>query len=638
MNAPIVNYRFGDLYYVTEFVMTKNAMIIDAYNNLKNEDNDKFVENVAKWIRDEFKYPLDNAEQPAAQAQLLMFKKSIMNYLFKKCVEYHWTFPTEVIASGYGICVPPDTLILAKNGFKPICEVKEGELVLTHKGRFKKVTKLYKRYYEGKLIKISVFGGFKPLLCTPEHPILYFDGINEKWTKASEIKPRYKGGRVGFGFLSTPLLNEDTNLNWIKISDYLSIPYKIINENGIEYVFSGKKYATNCKKVKNIIPLTSSVLRLFGYYVAEGSMRSRGINISFGMHEKEKVEDVAKTVKECFGVEAKVEAKNDLTVLNVYFNSVILKDFFSNVFGKGARNKDVPDFILNLPAEKIKFFIEGWFKGDGSVRGKFLGTSSRKLAEKAWIIFNMKLGIPVSLRHYNNKNSTFGGREVYHLGLPDVNTAIAIAGLNSEVEVKYKKYKRKWFKTLDRLYKKIRRIEEVEFSGYVYNLEVEEDNSYVANGIIVHNCIDTANLTESVLRVKPLNESYVVLGEVRDTLTNQLLGYHGWCELPYKGGRYIIETTIHEEGVQNIIKADDIYGKKLKVYYVKHAQYNEEKYIPITSIGSYQIIYLLGLPARRVQLMGYESVIRMKPKKLYKEWREEVKQKREAILDAFKDI
>jgi|GEM_PF-6894758 len=254
MNAPIVNYRFGDLYYVTEFVMTKNAMIIDAYNNLKNEDNDKFVENVAKWIRDEFKYPLDNAEQPAAQAQLLMFKKSIMSYLFKKCVEYHWTFPTEVIASGYGIC------------------------------------------------------------------------------------------------------------------------------------------------------------------------------------------------------------------------------------------------------------------------------------------------------------------------------------------------------------------------------------------------IDTANLTESVLRVKPLNESYVILGEVRDTLTNQLLGYHAWTEQPYKGDRYIIETTIHEEGVQNIIKADDIYGKKLKVYYIKHAQYDETKYVPITSVGGYQIIYLLGLPARRVQLMGYESVIRMKPKKLYKEWREEVKQKREAILNAFKDI
>ena len=35
---------------------------------------------------------------------------------------------------------------------------------------------------------------------------------------------------------------------------------------------------------------------------------------------------------------------------------------------------------------------------------------------------------------------------------------------------------------------KIESIKRVKYKGLVYNLEVEEDESYVANSIVVHNC------------------------------------------------------------------------------------------------------------------------------------------------------
>jgi len=149
-------------------------------------------------------------------------------------------------------------------------------------------------------------------------------------------------------------------------------------------------------------------------------------------------------------------------------------------------------------------------------------------------------------------------------------------------------------------------------------------------------CIDTSNLAESVLRVRPLPETYVALGEVRRTADNQLLGYHAWVELPYRNERYVLETTIHRKDVWPLIKANDVYGGKLDVYYIKHAYYDETKYVPVTSLGAYQIIYLLGLPARKVQLLGFEKVISMKPRKIYRMWREEEKVKLEAIFNAFK--
>jgi intein/homing endonuclease len=44
------------------------------------------------------------------------------------------------------------------------------------------------------------------------------------------------------------------------------------------------------------------------------------------------------------------------------------------------------------------------------------------------------------------------------------------------------------FKTENYISSIIRNIEEIDYEGKVYNLEVEDDNSYVANGVIVHNC------------------------------------------------------------------------------------------------------------------------------------------------------
>ena len=34
-------------------------------------------------------------------------------------------------------------------------------------------------------------------------------------------------------------------------------------------------------------------------------------------------------------------------------------------------------------------------------------------------------------------------------------------------------------------------IEELDYDGYVYDIEVEDDHSFVANNIIAHNCICT---------------------------------------------------------------------------------------------------------------------------------------------------
>ncbi|MDI6730517.1 MAG: Hint domain-containing protein, partial [Candidatus Altarchaeum sp.] len=84
-----------------------------------------------------------------------------------------------------------------KNRRKKIRDIKIGEEVLTHKNRFKKVTKTFTRMHKGNFIRIY-FGrnlknrNFKyddatAITCTEDHPILVLRNNIKQWVPAKEI-------------------------------------------------------------------------------------------------------------------------------------------------------------------------------------------------------------------------------------------------------------------------------------------------------------------------------------------------------------------------------------------------------------------------------------------------------------------
>jgi len=108
-------------------------------------------------------------------------------------------------------------------------------------------------------------------------------------------------------------------------------------------------------------------------------------------------------------------------------------------------------------------------------------------------------------------------------------------------------------------------------------------------------CIDTSNLALSVLRIRPVEESWVALGWVRRVKDDSPIGAHAWNRLPYKGDTYVLETTIHEPEVENMILASEVYdktsdwAKRGGIYYDETAYYDERGYH-----SDETIIYQLG--------------------------------------------
>ena len=157
-------------------------------------------------------------------------------------------------------------------------------------------------------------------------------------------------------------------------------------------------------------------------------------------------------------------------------------------------------------------------------------------------------------------------------------------------------------------------------------------------------CPDTAHLGTSLLRAGN-SIAFTCLGEVRKTSTDELLGYHAWTAVEHKGQFYLLETTMHESGVGNMITLHDAYHKdsefarKGNIYYVEHARYDESQYIGTTDLGLSGIIFtLMGLPQRQLKMFGLERTRQISPKKLYSQWRREEQLKWKEVERAWKTI
>jgi hypothetical protein len=87
-------------------------------------------------------------------------------------------------------CFDGRTKIKTSKGKKEIRKIVEGDFVLTHNNRFKKVTKTMNRWCDGNFVKIFFRNEDEysnVLNATPEHPVLVIRNKIKKWIKIKDI-------------------------------------------------------------------------------------------------------------------------------------------------------------------------------------------------------------------------------------------------------------------------------------------------------------------------------------------------------------------------------------------------------------------------------------------------------------------
>ena len=136
------------------------------------------------------------------------------------------------------------------------------------------------------------------------------------------------------------------------------------------------------------IRVTPDLMRLFGYYTAEGYSRKE---LDFCFHEREtdKVSDVKTLMRSIFGVDPDRERHITENAINVVYHAKPLAAFFAHHCGQGAHRKHVPQFLFEAPREYFVEFLRGYFGGDGyrDKRGRIeiTSVSKRLILELNWL-------------------------------------------------------------------------------------------------------------------------------------------------------------------------------------------------------------------------------------------------------------
>ena len=378
-------------------------------------------------------------------------------------------------------CFVKDTNITVEGYLqKPIQEIKIGEKVLTHKGRFKKVAQTFRRNYQGKILKVDCGGKLLTFSLTPEHPIL----LAKTFTRGSRKKE---------------IQNLDfVSANKTKKGDFIAIPIpkeiKKINYFEWRKEYKRKPQWEDIKK----FPYSPELLRMLGYWLAEGTIRydsgtnkkyKRGIAFHFASQEKDYIDDVAGIIKNNF--ESKISQYNRPdrpNIMELYIGNRNLGEIIFSLCGEHCDKKILHNDLMTLAPELQREILKGFFRGDGSFRDEYgetayrgVTTSPNLASQLFWLLIRNRIKPSLMEQHIKNRKLSY---------MLKIATAHEIKRLNDEnIKVTDRKPFIKHRELENYFLVPIRKIETINFRGKVYNLEVEDDHSYVANFMAVHNCM-----------------------------------------------------------------------------------------------------------------------------------------------------
>lgn len=417
-------------------------------------------------------------------------------------------------------CLPPQTVIYGDIP-KNIEDFRLGEKVLTRTGKLSGVNKVLIREYKGDLISILPYYAGK-LLITPEHPVLCVTGVRNKqekaWRKSLE-KPRpvWKNAKdlVVTDFLVFP------RYGTVKDMDELDLLYEWINPGCYG---PAKRFSREMK-----VRVDEKLLELIGLYIAEGSVSEGNYSykgtrkkrstayFSFGKHETELIKRAQELFESVFRFAPGLSETH--TTFDLTCNKRVVTNFFKQ-FGKGSKNKILPQWVIDLPNDKLFPLLNGLIEGDGCEDDFCIDyfTSSRTLAFQLRLML-FKMGLLHSLKKVEVGESKIGNRAIKASSI----YAIKIAGdsarlLSKKTGLQYNSKQTSGnfgYIFDDYVMLPIREISKENYIGKVYNLEVENEQSYTTFTGVVHNCI-SKHLLAATMRLTEVGTKYLHDGKRKE--------------------------------------------------------------------------------------------------------------------------
>lgn len=357
-------------------------------------------------------------------------------------------------------CFVKGTMVLTNNGYKPIEDVEVGDMVLTHTNEYKKATEIM-QHPTNDLVKINAMM-LDELVCTGNHPFYVRKKVRKGHLSQRHFCPPE--------WVDAKSLNKDYYLGYAINTDS-----KLPQWNGVKDGRWGHDNIVN--NISKMIE-SPSFWYIMGRYVGDGWQRTSkygsGVVIACSDRNKQSLMDAL----DILDVHYNLTNGRTCYKVCIYSNEWHL---FVQRYGYKAYGKRVDADTIALPSHLLEHFISGVVDSDGCKIGNLTKVSS--------VSRELIYGLAQCVAKVHHRPSS-----IYKTITQNTTTIEGrVVNQRDYYTITWKECDNKQDKAFYEdgvIWYPINSVEPLNEKQIVYNMEVEDDHTYTANGAIVHNCQD----------------------------------------------------------------------------------------------------------------------------------------------------
>lgn len=360
-------------------------------------------------------------------------------------------------------CLPAGELVSKGDRWVNIESVAPGDTMMDSDGNQAIVKSVRVRPFKGDMLTIRPLSSANAFQVTPEHPVMV--------VKRNDVAYKRKARNHWKIEVDTEkLLSAQPQFvpaGELEAGDFLIFPISKLTRENPGY--------------------TPTIMRLLGYYLAEGSafihkqLKQPVVSFTFGETERDLIDEVKTLIQDFTGKDAMEIKQSSRHGIEVRVYSRELLDLCVEHCGKGAATKQLSKTVMELPPELQAHLLETYFKGDGSVytRRKSLMIRAATVSQQlAWQLQELL----ARQGHYATINIRKGGKDKI-LGREITRRDQYILYYSLD------KQQSEICKGNGYFFVPIKEISRTPYEGPVFNFELTTTpNAYVTRGFAVHNC------------------------------------------------------------------------------------------------------------------------------------------------------
>jgi intein/homing endonuclease len=428
-------------------------------------------------------------------------------------------------------CFVKGTNVYTSKGMKPIDKIAIGDEVLTHKGRFKKVSQIHVNDIgDRKLFDFKAYAT-PQITATGNHSFMSLTseqlewGTEPTWNTLQEL-------RVG-DYIQVPNLDKECLISSDEIdlanevthvtSDGNNITYSyIVGKDTIQCVSNWKRQS-NLNNVHGILDfhkkqqeinrywkMDEDFCRFIGIWYGDGHIIKtrnsgrqqvpRGIGFTIDKRNERNIEFCKSYGEKLLGFPAVLHYMKNQNVCQILFSSVTIGHVFTNLFGQYYDSKFLNERFHTLHTECVRSLLCGLINSDGFVtqEGQVrVGMCNQKFVKDVYSLArsrNIIVSYSESYRTYEDKVGNKKNYAIAYMSIPKESGDLFNVS-KTYIDDHIDKHKNRTGESTCVLYKDgqkyVRIMSKVPSSRddkVVYNIGVDDDHSYVVEGIVAKNC------------------------------------------------------------------------------------------------------------------------------------------------------